>query len=64
MPDKSDYVFQFDWDDSAEVWTARSKDVPGLVLEGADFDLLLARVRFAVPELLEVNSHENIVKIS
>lgn len=43
------------WDDEAGVWVATSDDIPGLVLESGSFDALLERVRFAVPELLELN---------
>ena len=43
------------WDPEAQVWTAESDDVPGLVLESGSFDALIERVRFTVPELLELN---------
>lgn len=43
------------WDEEACVWIAESDDVPGLVLESGSFDALVERVRFAVPELLELN---------
>lgn len=45
------------WDDLAKVWVATSLDVPGLVTEAVSLDLLLARVRAVVPELLEDNAH-------
>ena len=47
----------FTWDEDAAVWIATSNDVPGLVLESGSFDALIERVRYAVPELLELN-HE------
>ena len=50
-----DYRIQLVWDDEASVWIATSKDVPGLVLEGASLNQLLNRVRLAVPEMLEMN---------
>ncbi len=53
-----EYVISFTWDDEANVWIATSKDIPGLVLESGSFDALLERTRFAVPELLELNSIE------
>ena len=40
------------------MWVATSDDIPGLVLESGSFDALLERVRFAAPELLEMNSTE------
>ncbi len=43
------------WNPEAHVWVAESDDVPGLVLECGSFDALLERVRFAIPELLELN---------
>ena len=49
------YRINIIWDDEAAVWIATSQDVPGLVLESGSFDALLERVRFAVPELLELN---------
>ena len=49
------YRIKFMWDDEAAVWVATSQDVPGLVLESGSFDALLERVRYAVPELIELN---------
>ena len=46
----------FIWDPDASVWIATSDDVPGLVLESGSFDALIERVRYAVPELLKLNS--------
>jgi hypothetical protein len=48
-------VIKFTWDAEASVWIATSNDVPGLVLESGSFDALVERVRYAVPELLELN---------
>ena len=48
----------FTWDDEASVWIATSKDVPGLILESGSFDALIERVRYAVPELLELNNKQ------
>lgn len=44
------------WDDSACVWVATSKDVPGLITEAATQEELVAKLRVMVPELLEINS--------
>lgn len=44
------------WDHDAGVWIAESDDIPGLVLESGSFDALIERVRFAVPDLLVLNS--------
>lgn len=48
-------LIRLTWDPEAQVWTAESDDVPGLVLESGSFDALIERVRFTVPELLELN---------
>ena len=49
------YKIKFQWDKEAAVWIATSEDVPGLVLESGSFDALLERVRYEVPELIELN---------
>ena len=51
-----DCVVNLTWDEEASVWVATSDDIPGLVLESGSFDALLERVRFAVPELLDLNA--------
>ena len=50
-----EYKVFFRWDEEADVWIATSDDIPGLVLESGSIDALIERVRFAVPELLELN---------
>jgi len=50
-----EYTINFTWDDEASVWIAQSDDIPGLVLEGGSLDALIERVRFAAPELLDLN---------
>lgn len=57
-------VVNLTWDPDASVWVATSDDIPGLVLESGSFDALLERVRFAAPELLELNSAERPVVLS
>lgn len=51
-----EYVINFTWDNETDVWIATSDDIPGLVLESGSFDALLERTRFAVPELLALNT--------
>lgn len=51
-----DLQIKMTWDSDAQVWIAESDDVPGLVMESGSFDALLERVRFAIPELLALNS--------
>ena len=50
-----EYKIRLLWDDEASVWTATSEDVPGLVLESGSIDALIEKVRYAVPELLNMN---------
>ena len=49
------YRIKFVWDNEADVWIATSEDVPGLVLESGSFDALIERVKYAIPELVELN---------
>ena len=53
-----EYAVRFTWDADTGVWIAESEDIPGLVLECGSLDALMERVRFAVPELLELNHME------
>ena len=53
-----DYIITFTWDDEAAVWIATSNDIPGLVLESGSYDALVERTRFAIPQLLSLNSSE------
>jgi len=50
-----EYTINLLWDSEAAVWIAKSDDVPGLVLESGSFDALIERVRYSIPELLELN---------
>ncbi len=59
-----EYTVKLSWDDDAAVWVATSDDIPGLVLESGSFDALLERVRFAAPELLELNHSSAPVTLS
>jgi hypothetical protein len=54
------YIVNLQWDDEAAVWIATSDDVEGLVLESGSFDALIERVRFAIPELMELNNKERV----
>ena len=48
-------LIKLTWDPEAGVWIAESDDVPGFALESGSCDALIERLRFAVPELLELN---------
>ena len=51
-----EYTVLFSWDQEAGVWVATSEDIPGLVLECGSLDVLIERVRYAVPELIELDN--------
>ena len=53
-----EYRIQLLWDNEASVWVATSPDVPGLVLESGSLDALIEHVRYAIPELLELNRQQ------
>ncbi|MCK7477227.1 MAG: DUF1902 domain-containing protein [Candidatus Moduliflexus flocculans] len=44
-----------EWDVEAGVWVATSDDIPGLVTEAETMEVLLARLRIMIPELLALN---------
>ena len=46
------------WDDEAGVWVATSEEVPGLLLEDKDLNILKSRIHAAIQELLDLNGHE------
>ena len=56
----TEYTIKLEWDSEANVWIATSDDVPGLVLESGSLDALVERVKYAVPELLELKLNARI----
>lgn len=50
------YTVNLLWDTDASVWVATSEDIKGLVLESGSLDVLIERVRMAVPDLLKLNN--------
>lgn len=52
-----EYIINLTWDNEENVWIAQSDDVPGLILESGSCDALIERVRYAIPELLELNNN-------
>jgi hypothetical protein len=46
------------------MWIATSDDVPGLVLESNSYDALIEKVKFAIPELLELNNNDSVKTIN
>ena len=55
----NEYTIFFNWDDEASVWIAECNDLPGLILESGSFDALVERVKFAVPDLLELSEADH-----
>lgn len=52
-----EYSVDLMWDPEAAVWVATSESIPGLVMESGSLDALIERVRFTVPELMELNGN-------
>jgi len=55
----NEYTILLTWDDEASVWIAESDDIPGLILESDSFDVLIERVKIAIPDLLENEGKEH-----
>ena len=55
----NEYTILLTWDDEASVWIAESDDIPGLILESNSFDMLIDRVKTAIPDLLEIEGKEH-----
>jgi hypothetical protein len=53
-----DIIIHARWDHEADVWTATSKDVPGLVIEAETLPAVMEEVRLIVPDLLECQRNE------
>ena len=50
-----DFFIKMVWDSDANKWAAIGSPGMGLVLESDSFDLLVDRVKFAAPEMIELN---------
>jgi hypothetical protein len=48
------------WDAEAEVWVAKSPDVPGLVLPGRTRDDIMGKVRLVLPSLIDTSENRSI----
>ena len=51
----NEYSVDFFGDDEAEVWVAVNDEIP-LALESESLDKLIARVKLAAPELIDLNN--------
>jgi predicted RNase H-like HicB family nuclease len=52
-------VVRATWDSDAEVWTAESTDLPGLVTEASSLDELDAKLPGLIRDLLDVNEADD-----
>ena len=50
-----DFNIRAQWDNEAAVWTATSKDAPGLVVEADTWPTMLEEIRLLLPDLLELS---------
>ncbi len=57
------YTVNIIWDPEAEVWVATSSDIGGLVLESGSLDALIEKIKYAVPELLELNMGDKVTAL-
>ena len=60
--DMNEYTINVTFDEESSVWYALNDEIP-IALESDSFDVLIERVKLAVPELLELNgkNHKNTV---
>jgi predicted RNase H-like HicB family nuclease len=59
----NEYTELLTWDHEAYVWLASSEDVPGLALEAGSLDVLIERVQYAVPDLLDLKNTDLKIKL-
>ena len=55
----NEYEIVIAFDDEAQKWYAQNDDVP-IILEDSSLDVLLYRVKLAVPEMLEINNKPHV----
>ncbi len=51
-----EYAVELYWDEESSTWVATSDDIPGLILGSGSVDVLMERVRFAAPEIMDLNN--------
>jgi hypothetical protein len=61
MEDSMECKVSLTWDNEAYVWLVSSSDVPGLALESGSLDALMERVKFAIPDLLDIKDTDLII---
>jgi len=55
------YTINCSWDDETHIWYAANDEIP-IILGSGFLDALMERVKFAVPDMLEINglSHTDV----
>ena len=51
----NNYTIELSFDDEAQKWYAQNDEIP-IILEDFSLDVLINRVKLAVPEMLEINN--------
>ena len=54
-PQFNDYTIAIIFDDETQRWFAQNDDIP-IALEDSSLDVLINRIKLAVPEMLEINN--------
>ena len=55
MNKRKDISIMLSFDDEAQKWYAQNDEIP-IILEDFSLDVLINRVKLAVPEMLEINN--------
>lgn len=50
------YIVHAQWDESSKTWATNGEDIPGLVCESPNLEILIDIVVDAAPELLHTNA--------
>ncbi len=56
-------VVNIEWDNDVKVWIATCDSI-GLVLESDSYDVLIDRIKLAVPELIELNGLATVSEVT
>jgi len=55
----NDIIISALWDAEAKVWVAEALNLPGLVTEAANIELLQQKLSVMIPEIMELNEIES-----
>ncbi len=51
----NDIIISALWDEEAKVWAAEALNLPGLVTEAANIEMLQQKLAIMIPEIMELN---------